>query len=290
MANVVAVGIATLDIINSVDGYPAEDSEVRATAQRRCRGGNATNTLVVLSQLGHRCRWAGVLAREPDATAVLADLNRHGVTSSDCLWQETGKIPTSYIVHNRRNGSRTIVHYRDLNEYPASAFAGLDLTTTDWLHFEGRNVPDTARMLQIARERQPHLPLSVEIEKPREGIEALLSLADVILVSRHYALHRGHSAATAVLQALRPHTAADLICAWGEAGAWALGRDGQLHHSPAFAPPRLIDTLGAGDTFNAGIIDGYLGGLPLATTLEAACRLAGRKCGHPGLDFIKDAS
>ena len=66
MARILGVGIATLDIINTVDGYPAEDSEVRAIHQRICRGGNATNTLVVLSQLGHRCAWAGVLADEPD--------------------------------------------------------------------------------------------------------------------------------------------------------------------------------------------------------------------------------
>ena len=208
MATIVAVGIATLDIINTVDDYPAEDAEVRATAQRRCRGGNATNTLVVLSQLGHHCRWAGVLAREPDAATVLADLDAHGVASSDCLWQDTGKIPTSYIVHNRRNGSRTIVHYRDLNEYPARAFAELDLSAVDWLHFEGRNVADTVQMLQSARARQPGLPISVEIEKPREGIETLLPLADVILFSRQYALQRGFDTAATFLPSMRAQASA----------------------------------------------------------------------------------
>lgn len=36
---ILAVGIATLYIINTVDGYPAEDQEVRASAQRVARGG-----------------------------------------------------------------------------------------------------------------------------------------------------------------------------------------------------------------------------------------------------------
>src|SRR5690606_2634666 len=43
MGHVLAIGIATLDIVNTVDGYPAEDAEVRASAQRVSRGGNATN-------------------------------------------------------------------------------------------------------------------------------------------------------------------------------------------------------------------------------------------------------
>ena len=60
MAHVLAVGVATLDIINEVESYPPEDGEVRALAQAIRRGGNASNTLVVLSQLGHSCEWAGV--------------------------------------------------------------------------------------------------------------------------------------------------------------------------------------------------------------------------------------
>ena len=62
MSNILAVGIATVDIINTVEHYPAADDEVRAVAQSIRRGGNASNTLVLLAALGHRCSWAGTLA------------------------------------------------------------------------------------------------------------------------------------------------------------------------------------------------------------------------------------
>lgn len=45
-----------------------------------------------------------------------------------------------------------------------------------------------------------------------------------------------------------------LICAWAERGADALGPDGLVVHSDAFPPESLVDTLGAGDTFNAAVI------------------------------------
>ena len=105
MANILAVGIATIDIINTVDTYPDEDSEIRANSQQRCRGGNATNTLVVLSQLGHQCRWAGVLVNEPDTDIVLADLNKHNIATEDCRYLNQGKIPTSYISRSAKTGS-----------------------------------------------------------------------------------------------------------------------------------------------------------------------------------------
>ena len=286
MSKILAVGIATLDIINSVAGYPAEDDEVRAVSQRLCRGGNATNTLTVLSQLGHQCHWAGVLADEPDARHIEADLERHRIDTTAVLRLAQGKVPTSYISHNLANGSRTIVHYRDLPEYPFSQFQQIDLNQFDWLHFEGRNVAETRQMLKWAKQQAPQLPRSVEIEKQRDDIESLFELANVVLFSRAFALGRGHKDALSLLNALQPHCgSAKLVCAWGELGAWALDGTQELH-SPAFPPPQLLDTLGAGDSFNAGLIDSLLSGRELGVALESACRLAGKKCGHQGLDFL----
>ena len=287
MSRILGIGIATLDIINSVDGYPAEDAEVRTLRQQLRRGGNCTNTLVVLSQLGHRCAWGGVLAAEPDSEHIRADLARHRIDLGAVRTLERGKVPTSYITLNQRNGSRTIVHYRDLPEFGAEDFAHIDLGDFDWLHFEGRNVAATRRMLQHAAEAVPAIPRSVEIEKPRADIEQLFPHADVLLFSRHFAHARGyHDPQRFLADIVRETPAVTRVLAWGEAGAYAVDRSGRPLHSPAYPPPQLIDTLGAGDTFNAGIIDALLRGGGLDAALHHACQLAGRKCGHEGLDFV----
>ncbi|RRQ22263.1 PfkB family carbohydrate kinase [Thiohalobacter thiocyanaticus] len=287
MARILAVGIATLDIINQVDVYPPEDSEVRALAQRRVRGGNATNSLVVLSQLGHDCAWAGVLVDEPDAAPILAELDRYRIDYSHCRRLARGKMPTSYILHSRATGSRSIVHYRDLPEYDLEHFRRIDLETFDWVHFEGRNPEETEGMLRHLRTQRPDLAVSIEIEKPRPGIERLFPHADLLLFARDYAWAQGYADAAALLRGVAAQAPErDLVCAWGEAGAWALDRDGGEHHSPAFVPPRLVDTLGAGDTFNAAVIDARLHGEDWSASLTRACRVAGAKCGREGLHGV----
>ncbi|HEY0722065.1 MAG TPA: PfkB family carbohydrate kinase [Gammaproteobacteria bacterium] len=288
VARILAVGNATLDIINVVDGYPAEDTEVRASAQQIRRGGNAANTLVALSQLGHSCSWAGTLAAEPDGSLILADLARHRIDSSAVRSVTHGKVPTSYVTLNRRNGSRTIVHYRDLPEYHHNDFTQIDLAEFAWLHFEGRNIEEVRPMMERARNIRPELPVSLEVEKVRPGIENLFPLASLLLFSKEFARHSGHPEACSFLRALHDNSgiAAQLVCAWGELGAYALDGEGHCHHAPAHPPLQVVDTLGAGDVFNAGVIDGLVRGETLAAALHGATRLAGRKCGIYGLEGL----
>jgi len=282
VARILGVGIATLDIINTVSAYPPEDAEVRATSQRLARGGNATNTLVVLSQLGHESHWAGTLAREPDAEHILHDLASFHVDTSHCWQLEHGKVPTSYVSLNKQNGSRTIVHYRDLPEYDFAHFRHIDLHRYHWLHFEGRNVDETRMMLAHAKAVAPAVPRSLEVEKPRPNIESLFSEVDILLFSHAYARTKGFDEAEAFLRKmalLAPD--ATLVSAWGEQGAYAL-HQGDFIASPAHPPAKIVDTLGAGDTFNAGIINARLAECDWPTALEAANRLAGRKIGLVG--------
>lgn len=292
MARVLTVGIATLDIINTVDRYPEEDSEVRASAQALRRGGNASNTAVVLQQLGEQCSWAGTLADDAGSEIIRADLAQHAVDLEAAQVVAGGRTPTSYVTLSAQNGSRSIVHFRDLPEYSLAAFQQLDLSVFDWLHFEGRNVEQTRAMLAHARQVVPTVPRSVEIEKPREGISSLCEGADLLLYSRDYAQSLGKGCGAMqdpvnFLQAQQRNTpSAEHICSWAEQGAWGIDRQGKVFHSVAADVPCVVDTLGAGDTFNAAIIHAKLVRLPLAECLRDACQLAGQKCAQQGLQAL----
>ncbi len=280
---ILAVGIATLDIVNRVADYPDENREVRTLGQRVIRGGNATNTLTVLSRLGHNCHWAGVVAVDSGSQLIRNDLAGSGIDTRFVRTQPDGSTPTSYITLSDATGSRTIVHHRNLDEFSAEDFESIDLAPFDWIHFEGRDPGQIGPMMR--RVNLAGIGCSLEVEKVRPGMDRLFSMAQLLFFSRDYVLSQGVGDATQFLEGLRDLSPRPglVTCAWGEQGAWGIDDGGVIHSAPAHVPRRVVDTLGAGDLFNAVVIDGHLNGLSPGQILNRACQMAGEKCGREGL-------
>jgi len=304
---VLGVGIATIDIVNRVAAYPPEDAEVRALDQRVIRGGNVANTLALLRQLGRRCTWAGTLADDAGAALIRDDLAGRGIDLAGAVTIADAATPTSYIALSRATGSRTIVHHRDLPELGAADFARVALDDCAWVHFEGRHPAETVAMIERVHRQRPVLPVSVEIEKRRPGLDALFRTAlplamrgpRLLILARTYAAAIGADGdPRAFLADFAGRCDAELLVApWGAEGAFARLPGGEIVHAAAHAPAAVVDTLAAGDVFNAALIDGLLEtGLdgPDAAAVQAvlarANRIAGHGCGIEGLDGLVDSA
>jgi len=284
-ARILLVGTATLDLVFAVDHHPAPDEEMRAVSLRTCRGGNAANTAVVLAGLGHRPEFFGVLAEAAESAVITQDFARAGVDFGRCPCLP-GRPPTSSIYLS--DGNRSIVHYRDLPELTFVQFAAHDWRGIDWVHCEGRNVAELQNILLWLREQLPGVPVSIELEKLRPGIEVLFGLADWLICSRGFALARGHDEPGDFLRelsSLAPQ--AHWVLAWGEGGAYGLAAGGEVMHVPSVSVAQVIDTLGAGDTFNAGLLGALARGAALQPAMNAACRLAARKCAQAGFEGLR---
>jgi ketohexokinase len=59
--------------------------------------------------------------------------------------------------------------------------------------------------------------------------------------------------------------------------------EGELLHAPAHQPGKVVDTLGAGDVFNAAMLHAVSTGMQFEEALQTAVRLAGEHCGCEGL-------
>ncbi|XP_051804234.1 ketohexokinase-like isoform X9 [Acanthochromis polyacanthus] len=289
---ILCVGLVCLDIINVVDKYPEEDTDSRCLSQRWQRGGNASNSCTVLSLLGAPCAFMGSLSAGP--VADLRGHQQHQHRKPDHPAHEQVHHGRLLAVFGRRLSSG-LAAGRNLPDVTAEDFSKVNLSQFRWIHWEGRNADEQVKMIQQVEMHNSRLPqqqritVSVEIEKIREPLYQLFPHGDVVFVSKDVARHFGFQSAEAALRGFYPRVrqGAVLICAWAEKGASALGPDG-FFHSDAFPPPSLVDTLGAGDTFNAAVIYTLSHGGTVQEALTFGCRVAGAKCGFHGYDGIAE--
>ncbi|XP_001599395.1 ketohexokinase [Nasonia vitripennis] len=272
---ILCVGLSCLDIVQLCKHYPEEDTDQRCIDFRYQRGGNASNNCTVISQFGQPCEFLGVLSNEQFSRFLQDDMRKHKIDFSHCPMVEDGGCPTSVVVLSMSTGSRTIIHHNQNHaEITLQDFEKLNLEDYSWVHFEGRNIAEVLLMMQhienynrsLAQTSSEgddkfthhHLPItiSVELEKMRPELLDLLPYADVAFVSKDFAECRGYVNMSETLKNVSQDakTGATIFSAWGDRGAMARAPDGSIVQSPAFPPHKIIDTLGAGDTFNASIL------------------------------------
>lgn len=287
MAKILGIGNLVLDTLLFCNQYPSEDAEVRAQQRQFKLGGNTANSLYVLSQLGHQTSIVTTLATDHQAKQLKKTLEDYRIDTQHIQRFIKGSTPTSYVLLSQETGTRTITHFRDLPECDFDHFAKIEIEDYDWLHFEGRNIEALAGMLNIAKTFLTHQPISLEVEKPREGIEALFSHAKLLIFSHHYAKAKGYENAETLLNDIHSqYPDQQLVCTWGDQGASGIDHQGQIFHQPAIKIKKTVDTLGAGDTFNAALIHHLIAGNDLKTATSEASQLAARKCQQIGLDKL----
>lgn len=287
------VGLVCLDVVHVVKSYPVEDSDQRSVDQYSSRGGNASNSATVLAMLGQKSEYFGTLAQDSfELRAIEQDFKDKNITYPNCIRIPNCICPNSAIIVNQQNASRTIIHTNlNLPELTLSDFQTLNLQDYSWIHFEGRNMANVKEMIRYTKNNCPELPVSVEVEKVGRNYEELIPLADVVLMSKDIAKANGASSKEDAIDIFRSRlgVGAKLICAWGELGGVALDADGSVYNCPAFPPPNgVVDTIGAGDTFNGAIIASLNLGHSLEKALITACKVAGAKVGVRGFQGLQE--
>ncbi|GAA5813729.1 hypothetical protein MFLAVUS_007216 [Mucor flavus] len=309
LVNVLIVGQVYQDTIMTVDYYPQEDTKVRSSHTQQRRGGNCVNTAEVLSQFPKmNTSIMSAVGPKEQSHILLSQLEQKGIKTHTCFYRKS-PTPSCYIIQCKDTGSRTIISCNTTQDITKDEFVRKfemsSITKTmsfefdarpaySWVHFEGRNVYETAAQIDWLEAKstregwRSQLTISVELEKPdRPHIDILLTRGDVIFFSKLYAEKRGYEEIEDFLRDFqgRCKPGAVLFCTWGAEGAACLFK-GDLLHSSALAQTQVIDTVGAGDTFIAGVIYCMTRGHTLLTTLKFSCEMASRKVSRSGFDGL----
>lgn len=295
MKKVLVVGLTCLDILNICDHFPEEDEDMRVISQHWLKGGNAANTACVLAQ--HQdleVHLLSCLSGKNEHLFISEEIKKAGVNIDLCPIYER-MFPTSTCIINKKTGSRTILHYPA--EFPSlkvDDFCKVNSKSYDWIHFEGRDLQEYGAMIDYVTETRgssAYPVISGEMEKVKKlpHLEKyILPKVDVLFVSKDIALHKSMLTPNITVHRFslnKSIKAQFIICPWGSVGAAAAERvdtTWKYHSCDAMKLDQVVDTLGAGDTFIAGVIFYLIKQEGVLSAIQYACWIAGKKCGQYG--------
>lgn len=238
--------------------------------------GSETNVAIALARLGHQVSWISRLGVDMWGDGIIATLRAEGVTTSGV--ERDPYRPTGLMALLRRPGGLAEVDYRRAGS-AASALTGehiidamgqpkhVHLTgITPALSTNTRRACFTA--VEAAHDRGATVSFDINFRSllwdRTEAAPVLHDLAnhcDIVIGSPHE-LTLIDEDPTRLLDG----NTQIIVRKLGAAGAEAWNADGHTKHDGFTVP--VIDTVGAGDGFSAGLISGLIDGLSLTGALE----------------------
>jgi fructokinase len=288
---VLCLGEVLIDLIAETPG-----SLTTASRFLKCAGGAPANVAVGIARLGVSCGFTGKVAADPFGDFLVSTLHANGVDTRRVV--RTREAPTALaFVSRSAGGERDFLFYR--NPCADAQLTEEDLPL-DWLqqvrflHIGGVSLSRdpsrqaTLRAIKHAKANRavvtfdPNLRLDLwrdDLAECRRLVRRALGFTEIFLPSEEELLllmdTENLEQAISQVLALGPR----VVCVkQGARGALIVTKSAsnkpEGFRQPAFAVP-VVDTTGAGDGFNAGLIAGLVTGMTLAEAARQGTGVAG---------------
>jgi sugar/nucleoside kinase (ribokinase family) len=252
-------------------------------------GGSAAITAVAAARLGLSVALVAAVGADPAGSFMLDQLSREGVDVSAVVIRD--QTATGMTVALSRGGDRAILTALGAMtsltaaDVPGSLLAGSrHVHVSSYFLLEDSLGPGLAGLLAAARAGGATTSLDTNWDPSGrwgdERLSAAIAQADVLLPNEAEALRLARAASLDAAASTLTGTGRRLVVKLGERGA--LCADGAAQQQVSVEPMTPVDTTGAGDCFNAGLIAGLLQGLPLPEAAALGCATGALSTGAPG--------
>lgn len=269
MPQVIALGDINVDFIAHIPYYPQLGGDGVAHRARLYSGGSAANTALVLARCGVKVGLIARVGRDALAAKTLVELTDAGV--DDRQIQYDPELTTGMMfVAVTPDGERTMFGYRGANAWldpallqPAEIVRAKVLHISGYALLESPQRDAALQALELARQAGLKVSLDVGVEVARslnDEICDLLPVIDWIFPNELEAASLvGHADGPQAVERFLDYGLEAVILKLGEMGC-VIGTSEGIFSIPAF-DVQAQDTTGAGDSFDAGFIAGWLNGL-----------------------------
>ena len=266
-------------VVPGVERLPDPGTEVDVPVMETFVGGGAALFTLGIAKLGLTPVFQGSVGRDMYGVYIRNLFRALGVDDTLLSDHETKKTGISISFTTERD--RCFLTYRGTNEGLSLKNMDLDvLPSARHVHVTGyEGLPNHAEYLDVLKKIRAMGDVTVSFDVGwdgsgvwYEGIFELLPMIDVLFMNETECLHYTRAANVEEGAKRLAESAGMAVIKLGKRGAMAV-KDGEVWRMPGYRVT-AVDTTGAGDSFNAGFVYGYLRGLPMED-----CLRCGNGCG-----------
>lgn len=278
MKTVLVAGEINVDLVfGGCSGMPKVDTEVLAEAFRQVPGSSSMICAMGLARLHQPVLFAGVAGADAYGDFCLDAMRDAGIDMAAV--QRRRDVATGVTVSISTQSDRALVTHpgciaalqaADVDDALLARADHLHVSSMylqQWLHPQLASLFKRARAAGLSTSLDPGFDPQQKWGDASEW-QALLAQVDVFLPSRRevcaIAGREDLESATAALA--NGHT--QIVAKCSSDGAVARGRNGSLLRVSTHRPNAIVDSTGAGDSFNAGFLHAWLQGSPLRECLH----------------------
>jgi sugar/nucleoside kinase (ribokinase family) len=273
--DLLVLGDANPDLVLTGDVVPAfGQAEKLVDGARLVIGGSGAITACAAARLGLRTAFVGVVGDDAFGRFMLDALAERGVDTSGCT-VDPGRPTGLSVVLSRREDRATLTSVGTIGDLRGDLVPPELLTSTRHVHVSSYFLQRRLRRdLPSLFDGAHHAGASTSVDPnwdPRERWEGVLELLDrtdcFFPNSTEARAITGIDDVDVAAEAITEHGTVAVV-KFGQGGGLAMWGD-EVARSEAI-PADVVDTTGAGDTFDAGFIAGRLEGWPLERCLGLA--------------------
>lgn len=262
--------------------WPALGKDIEAAGLGVCAG-TSFNTPAAANRIGLRVAYVATLGDDVWSRMIRDEFDAEGLPT-DFLEVEDRPLPGVSVAFNLDGDRGFVTHWGSGERYDERLRSrAIEVATTvDARHLHAY-VDDVPEVEAIVRRRSMTVSLDAwggPAWSSSRSLSEILACADVLLANEEEAAAMtGESEPDRALEALARHCGCVVI---KRGGAGAIGFSGGQREAVPADPVAIVDTTGAGDSFNAGFLAGWLGGLALKDSLTLGVICGSRAVGDYG--------
>ena len=274
-AEVIGFGALNVDKLYSVENIAGADEESFIKSSQDTPGGSAANTIVGLSKLGISTSLIGKIAEDEDGDLIEYHLAMNGVFSNNLIYADNGSTGKCLGFVDSQGNRCLYVDPGVNDEIIIDEINTLNIMRCKIMHFTSFVGDSFKTQIDVLDNLNRDIVLSFDpgmlyVQKGFDEIKPILDRCNILLINEselRLLFDDKESSYQQLAKNLLDGGISTVVVKRGSKGVYA--RNNDVECDVGVFECDVVDTTGAGDSFNSGFLYSYLKGY----TLEKSCEI-----------------